>query len=194
MRVIAGRWRGRKLAPLKGDRVRPTSDRVKEAMFSMLAPDLPDALVLDLCCGTGGLGVEALSRGARRVILVDNAAASIRQTATNLERVGAEPSTYELIRTDAVSWLATWRPPAQGRWLLLSDPPYAADLAGRLLTRLLDHLPHAGFAGAIIEHAREAEPAPDSTVLACEQRNYGNCCVTIARPAARRPRTERRER
>lgn len=183
MRVIAGRWRGRKLAALKGDRVRPTSDRVKEAMFSILAPDLPGALVLDLCCGTGGLGIEALSRGARRVILVDNAAASLRQAERNLQLVGADPADYELRRADAEAWLAGWQPPEQGPWLLVSDPPYAADLAGRLLTGLAAHLPHGGFAGAIVEHAREAAPAPEVATLACEQRNYGNCCVTIARPA-----------
>lgn len=183
MRVIAGRWRGRKLAPLKGDRVRPTSDRVKEAMFSILAHDVPGALVLDLCSGTGGLAVEALSRGARRVILVDDAPASLKQAGRNLELVGADPGSYELIRGDAAAWLEAWSPPRGGSWLLLSDPPYATDLAQRLLSGLAGHLPHDGFAGAIIEHARDAAPATPSEDLVCEQRNYGNCSVTIARPA-----------
>lgn len=189
MRVIAGRWRGRRLAALKGDRVRPTSDRVKEAMFSILAPSLPDAVVLDLCCGTGGLGIEALSRGARHVVFVDEAAASLKQTERNLQLVGAEPDRWELRRADAVAWLQAWRPPADAPWLLLSDPPYAADLSGRLLNALAAHLPHPGFAGAIVEHARGAEPAPAFDNLVLEERNYGNCSVTIARPAA--PATQR---
>lgn len=190
MRVIAGKWRGRRLATLKGDRIRPTSDRVKEAIFSILGPELPDALVLDLCCGTGGLGIEALSRGARRVVFVDHAPASLKQTGRNLERVGAGSGSHELRRADAASWLRGWRPPAEGRWLLVSDPPYAADLAARLLAALDEHLPHPGFAGAVVEHARGTEIAPATPRLDCERRSYGNCCVTIARSASGPTREE----
>ena len=64
MRVITGSWRGRKLKSPSGQDIRPTTDRVKEAMFSMLGPAVADSLVIDLCCGAGGLGIEALSRGA----------------------------------------------------------------------------------------------------------------------------------
>jgi len=71
MRVIAGMWKGRRLKSPSGDEVRPTTDRVKEALFNILGPDVRDCLFLDLCCGAGGLGIEALSRGAAGAVFID---------------------------------------------------------------------------------------------------------------------------
>ncbi len=184
MRVIAGKYRGRKLANLKGTRVRPTADRVKEAMFSILGPRLAGATVLDLCCGTGGLGIEALSRGAERVIFVDESPASLEQAQRNLDLVGAGADRYALIRADAVAWWSAWSAPA-GSWFLLSDPPYAKDIAQRILSGLAAKLPADGFGGAILEHGRHELPETDlQGTASIEARRYGNCAVTIVRPAA----------
>ena len=87
MRVIAGSARGRRLKTLEGMDVRPTTDKVKEAIFSAIQFDLPDAAVLDLFAGSGQMGIEALSRGAASVVFVDRSARSLQVTRENLESV-----------------------------------------------------------------------------------------------------------
>ena len=89
MRVISGSWKGRRLQAPAGDSVRPTTDRVKEAMFSILGSDIRDCQFLDLCCGTGGLGIEALSRGASSVIFVDSSRPTLAMVRENLDLCGA---------------------------------------------------------------------------------------------------------
>src|SRR5215216_7076393 len=88
MRVIAGNARGRRLKAPKGREVRPTADRVKEALFSLLARDLTGARVLDLFAGTGSLGIEALSRGAAQAVLVDSLAPAAKMIRENLHELG----------------------------------------------------------------------------------------------------------
>ena len=104
MRVIAGSARGRKLKTLEGMDVRPTTDKVKEAIFSAIQFDLPDAAVLDLFAGSGQMGIEALSRGAASVVFVDRSARSLQVTRENLESVQfAEQA--QLHQTEAQSFL-----------------------------------------------------------------------------------------
>ena len=88
LRVVAGQWKGRRLAAPRGAATRPTADRVREAVFSMLGP-LDGARVLDLFAGSGALGLEALSRGAAAVTFVDDAAPAIRAIKANLEALAA---------------------------------------------------------------------------------------------------------
>ena len=92
MRVIAGSFKGRKIAAPKGDDIRPTTDRVKEAIFSMIQENTEGSVCLDLFAGTGALGIEALSRGAERVYFCDNAPAALESLRRNLDacRAGAE--------------------------------------------------------------------------------------------------------
>ena len=104
MRVIAGSARGRRLKTLEGMDVRPTTDKVKEAIFSAIQFDLPDAAVLDLFAGSGQMGIEALSRGAASVVFVDRSARSLQVTQENLESVQfAEQA--QLHQTEAQSFL-----------------------------------------------------------------------------------------
>jgi 16S rRNA (guanine(966)-N(2))-methyltransferase RsmD len=104
MRVIAGSARGRRLKTLEGMDVRPTTDKVKEAIFSAIQFDLPDAAVLDLFAGSGQMGIEALSRGAASVVFVDRSARSLQVTRENLESVQfAEQA--QLHQTEAQSFL-----------------------------------------------------------------------------------------
>ena len=142
MRIVAGHFRGRPLAAPAGDRVRPTSDRTRETLFNILAhgdfallgrPPLPeDARVLDLFAGSGALGLEALSRGARWVVFVDDHPDSRAAIWRNIEALGAGGET-QILRRDATS-LGPLSPPVNGPFdLLLLDPPYRSGLAGPAL-------------------------------------------------------------
>ncbi|HYN52156.1 MAG TPA: 16S rRNA (guanine(966)-N(2))-methyltransferase RsmD [Thermoleophilaceae bacterium] len=120
MRVIAGEFGGRRLHAPRGGATRPTADRVREALFSMLG-DVSGARVLDLYAGSGALGIEALSRGAASAVFVENelgAAVNIRR---NLETLGAQG---DVRRLDALHFLATDRGPFD---LVFCDPPYDSD-------------------------------------------------------------------
>lgn len=131
MRVIAGRAKGRRLEAPPGRRIRPTGDRVRESLFGTIESmiGLDDASVADLCCGTGALGIEALSRGASRVVFVDADARSLRATRANLTATGfGEPGadahpTIEVVRADVVAWARRLAPSSVG--IALVDPPYA---------------------------------------------------------------------
>ena len=119
MRVIAGSARGRKLKTLEGMDVRPTTDKVKEAIFSAIQFDLPDAAVLDLFAGSGQMGIEALSRGAASVVFVDRSARSLQVTRENLESVQfAEQA--QLHQTEAQSFLQST---AMQFDIAILDPP-----------------------------------------------------------------------
>lgn len=184
MRVVAGKWRGRKLLSPKGDQIRPTTDRVKEAMFSIINHSLRDSVVLDLCCGAGGLGVEALSRGAKRVIMVDSSRVSLGLARKNLELCGAEPGTYELIKADAEVFFNGWQPPVGStNWLLLTDPPYHSSLAEGILIRLIHEAPHGGFVFGVIEHNDfSAFDEVDNGLWSVNNRRYGETCLTVVKP------------
>lgn len=130
MRVIAGKNRGHKLAELSGEAIRPTADRVREAVFSMLYPYLSaETTVLDLFGGTGALAIEALSRGARSAHIVDQSAASLSVAMANLKATGNDPSAV-LFHQDAVSFLSQAK---DGYSLIFLDPPYRKGLLDQAL-------------------------------------------------------------
>ncbi|HEY8810613.1 MAG TPA: RsmD family RNA methyltransferase, partial [Solirubrobacterales bacterium] len=136
MRVIAGELKGQRLVAPRGWKVRPTSDRVREAIFSALG-DVTGARVLDLYCGTGALAIEALSRGAAAAVLVDR---DTRPALGNVERLGLGEHA-ELVRGDVQRWLASAaaEPDAVGFDLVFVDAPYK--LADRVGQELNTHLP-----------------------------------------------------
>lgn len=125
MRIIAGEHRGRRLEEFEGEAVRPTADRAREALFSILSSRqvLVDAQVLDLFCGTGALGLEALSRGAAHVTFVDNDPVAIALTRKNIATCKAADRT-KVIRSDATKLAKSDRQFD----LVLLDPPYGKDL------------------------------------------------------------------
>ena len=185
MRVIAGRWRGRRLSPAPGG-VRPTADRVREALFSMLADELAGAHVADLCCGSGALGIEALSRGAARADFVDVAPGSLRATRENLEACGADPATWRTHRADAARWLARcWRRPEPPP-VVLADPPYGGAALADLVALLHDG-PPPGMLVLVLEHPADADalaaPPPGWTLIT---RRYGGSALTLLRPEGAR--------
>ena len=121
MRVIAGKAKGVSLKTPDGMNTRPTADRVKEALFSIIQFDLPEASVLDLFGGTGQLGIEALSRGAKHAVFVDEGEAACRLIKENLRRTKMENSA-QIIRGDYLSYLQCCHEKFN---IIFLDPPYA---------------------------------------------------------------------
>ncbi len=123
MRVIAGRYGGRRLAAPPGRLVRPTADRVREALFSILG-ELDGAAVLDLFAGSGALGIEALSRGAERVVFVERAAAACAVIEANIAALEVPAEAFELRRCDVVGAVRAAREARETYDLVFIDPPY----------------------------------------------------------------------
>lgn len=133
MRVISGSARGKKLCTLEGQDIRPTLDRVKESIFNMIAFDLPNATVLDLFCGSGALGIEALSRGADHATFVDSSSASLSVTKRNLDdtRLTFRAST---VLSDSLQFLKTTKETYD---MIFIDPPYESSLYQDVLDCIL---------------------------------------------------------
>src|SRR5688500_699870 len=156
MRIVAGRWGSRRLEAPRGSEVRPTADRVREALFSILGDFVQDARVLDLFAGSGALGLEALSRGASAATFVDSAAAAVAAVEANLAALGGEA---EVSRSDALRFLHA--APGQTRQydLVLLDPPYS--LAERLGRDLSEALPAVlAPAALVVSESDRRAPLP----------------------------------
>lgn len=123
MRIISGKYRGLKLCEFEGKDIRPTADRVKESLFNILADKVLGATVLDLFCGSGSLGLECLSRGAKFVCFNDNSPPSIAVLTKNLKKISSEKS-YTVSRLDYAQCLAN----SVNKYdLIFIDPPYGLD-------------------------------------------------------------------
>jgi 16S rRNA (guanine(966)-N(2))-methyltransferase RsmD len=181
MRVIAGEFKGHQLVAPRGWKVRPTSDRVREAIFSALGDRVDGARVLDLYCGTGALAIEALSRGAARATLVDR---DTRPALGNIQRLGLAERA-ELVRADVGRWLGgVSSAAAAGKFdLVFVDAPYR--LADRVARHLNEHLPLllAGRGRAVIESGAR-RPLRIDSLEPLRQRRYGAADVTIYAEAA----------
>ena len=122
MRIISGKYRGKKLKEFELASTKPTLDRVKESMFNLIQFDIADKVVCDLFAGTGALGIECVSRGAKKVFLVDNTPQAIKLIKFNLQNMEGD---YEVVQADYLSFLKT----AKCKFdILLLDPPYKTDL------------------------------------------------------------------
>ncbi|MFY9289431.1 MAG: 16S rRNA (guanine(966)-N(2))-methyltransferase RsmD [Methylorubrum rhodinum] len=181
MRIVGGDWRGRRLAGPKGNGIRPTSDRLREALFNVLAHAYDDpvegATVLDLFSGTGALAFEALSRGAAFALLVDDgreAGGLIRDTIASLA-CGARA---RLIRRDATRLGPTADPPAT---LIFCDPPYGKGLAPAALAAAARGGWLAPGALVLVEEVASAGPILSEGFVELERRSYGETAVTFAR-------------
>jgi 16S rRNA (guanine966-N2)-methyltransferase len=168
MRIVAGEWRGRQIKAPRDDRVRPTADRVREAWMSIVTPWLDGARVLDLCAGSGALGLEALSRGARRAEFVELNTKSLRALRENIALLGAGETTL-VHRGDAVRYIATLEPASFD--VAFADPPYGLGLAEAIAERWLV-VPFASLLG--VEHSARDE-MPDGG----ETRRYGDTAITL---------------
>jgi 16S rRNA (guanine966-N2)-methyltransferase len=177
MRVIAGRYGGRRLQAPPGDAVRPTSDRVREALFSVLGGRVDGARVLDLFAGSGALGIEALSRGAAEVTFVDTAPAAIRAVRTNLAALDAAA---EVRRTDARRFLGAASVASRQYDLVFLDPPYR--LAGRLGGELTAALPAVLAPGAAVVAESDRRAPLELGLPILDERRYGDTLIRIHGP------------
>jgi 16S rRNA (guanine966-N2)-methyltransferase len=168
VRVIAGQLGGRRLVAPRGWKVRPTSDRVREAIFSALGERVEGATVLDLYCGTGALAIEALSRGAARATLVDR---DTRAALGNVEHLGLGERS-ELIRADVSRWLAGRKEADPVFDLVFVDAPYR--LADRVGQELNTHLPRLlNRGGRAIVESGARRPLRIDSLPQLRQRRYG---------------------
>ncbi len=179
MRVVAGIWRGRRLEAPAGRETRPTTDRVKEALFSILGVFVREARIVDLCCGAGGLGIEALSRGARHVDFVDLSWQALAATRGNLVSCGADPARYRIWRQEARRWLAAHGANLGGGDIVLADPPYAGDLAAGIW-RDCARLAGAGrCVRVVLEHTPDLSLPPPPVGWRLDHRRYGASALSI---------------
>jgi 16S rRNA (guanine966-N2)-methyltransferase len=169
VRVIGGRSRGRRLAAKLPPAVRPTSDRVRESIFDILGSrgGVEGLTVVDLFCGSGALGLEALSRGATSATFVDQDPAALAAVRTNLDAVGLGDEPATLVRASLPGWLAG----APGFDLALCDPPYSFDGWPELLSVLRAEV-------AVLESA--APIALPAGWMIARERRYGGTLVTVA--------------
>lgn len=172
MRVVAGEFRGRRLAspPRRSREVRPTSDRTREAVFAILG-DVEGSSVLDLFCGTGALAIEAVSRGAARAVLVDRKPALARR---NVADLGLEQR-CDVVSSDGLRYLAR----ARSRFdLILCDPPYRlADRLGPELDRLLPRRLTEG--GRVVVESPSRGPIDLPSLELESDRRFGEASVRI---------------
>ncbi|HEY8566023.1 MAG TPA: 16S rRNA (guanine(966)-N(2))-methyltransferase RsmD [Beijerinckiaceae bacterium] len=182
MRIVGGRLRGRSLSGPRSDAIRPTSDRLRETLFNVLAHAYDDpvtgARVMDLFAGTGALGLEALSRGAAFALFVDEGAQARGLIRENIEALGLGGAT-RLFRRDATKLGPAGPTPPFS--LVFCDPPYGRDLAPKALASAAAGGWLSPGALVLVEEANGAEVALPASFEMIERRDYGETQVLFAR-------------
>lgn len=169
MRVDSGIFKGRRLLENKFEHIRPTTDKVRQALFTKLQFFLPNKRVLDLFCGTGALGIEALSRGASEVVFVDKDARSASMTRENLKNLGVKA---KVIRCDAVKFVES----CEERFdLIILDPPYKSGLYEKIVPKLFPLLEEDGI--IVCEHDKK-DVFNYSPFVIYDEKRYGNTVLT----------------
>lgn len=178
MRIITGEYRGRKLETPIGNNVRPTSDKVKESIFNLLMSNTYGSIFVDLFAGTGGLGLEALSRGAEKCYFCDNSRESLNLIKTNITKCGAQDRSV-VVAGDFTKALSRIKEQAD---VFLLDPPYKAGLYEKCLN-LIDSLDLLSDDGIIIaEHGKhDAVPENAGNLIKTREKRYGTIMLSIYR-------------
>ncbi|MBM4339436.1 MAG: 16S rRNA (guanine(966)-N(2))-methyltransferase RsmD [Deltaproteobacteria bacterium] len=179
MRIISGTSRGRKLTTPKGHTMRPTSDRVKESIFNILGDEVEGKMVLDLFAGTGNLGIEALSRGAKRTCFVEKANEALRIIKKNLLQCGFSGQA-EIFSKEVNRAISMFKARNESFDLILMDPPYEKEWVERTLVKLNNHNIYHEGSILVIEHSRR-EPLPQNTGrwTVMKQRMIGDTIISI---------------
>jgi 16S rRNA (guanine(966)-N(2))-methyltransferase RsmD len=175
MRVIAGTFKGRRLQTPAWDGLRPTSDKLRETLFNILAPRIPGARVLDGFAGTGAVGIEALSRGAAHVTFVDSDPRATALVARNLALCGIDRQ-YEIQR-GAVAAILRRMPDAARFDVIVLDPPYDAPDAGEALDAAAQRLAPGGL--VVLERATRSHPATPAALTRVRDVKSGNSTLTF---------------
>lgn len=182
MRVIGGHDRGRRLQAPRGLATRPTADRVRVTLFDILGPGIAGARVLDLYAGTGAVGIEALSRGAARVVFVERAPVALAALRKNLAALGASRGDARVVAGDVLAVLRGLVGQEGPFDLVFLDPPYATTLAAQTLAAL----PGAGVcrpgAEVVVQHStRTPLPTVDGLSAHRRARQFGDTALTFFR-------------
>jgi len=179
LRIIGGALRSRRLASVRGMSTRPSSDRLREAVFNILGPRVMDASVLDLFAGTGALGIEALSRGADRCVFIDNSVPALIVIRKNIAQCALEERS-RVIRWDianSLDCIQYSQPPFD---LVFMDPPYGEDLIVPALSNLQRSASVAADVRIVVEHGlSNGIPPVVSGFRVTDQRRYGNSVVSF---------------
>ena len=176
MRVITGTARGRVLETLPGEDVRPTTDRVKEAMFSIIQFELEGRKVLDLFAGSGQLGIEALSRGAAYAVFVDSSRDSVDCVKSNLLKTGLK-SNSSVVQADSLTFIRTAKDKFDIAFL---DPPYGKGLLQSVLPLVAEKMNDGGV--IVCEHSKGEEmPAEAGDFVLFREYKYGKTALTVYR-------------
>jgi 16S rRNA (guanine966-N2)-methyltransferase len=178
MRVIGGRLGGRRLQAPRGRGTRPTSDRVREALFSMLG-DVGEMRVLDLFAGSGALGIEALSRGAAAAVFVERDPAALAALRANLTALGLEDDVAEVRRGEALRALHAAREEGEKYDLVFVDPPYRE--AHRWGPQLSPLLPALLVPGAFVVAESDRRAPLELALAPWRSRRYGDTAISIQR-------------
>ena len=191
MRIIAGEFRGRVLKAPKGEGTRPTTDRVREAVMSVVNSargGFDDAVVLDAFAGSGALGLEALSRGARSAQFCERSGEALKALSANVATLRLDARRARVRKADVFKDVPYARPPFD---LVFLDPPYACEASQvlDLVSALRSRAALAQGALVVYEHAAEANPAVDEAAKArdlsiAQRKKYGDTVVDVLRPAA----------
>ncbi|AZN40813.1 16S rRNA (guanine(966)-N(2))-methyltransferase RsmD [Paenibacillus albus] len=181
MRVIAGSAKGRSLKAVPGKNTRPTTDKVKEAIFSMIGPFFDGGLVLDLFAGTGGLGIESLSRGMDRGVFVDLDGGSIEVIKHNVQAARVAENA-EIYRTEALRAVKALAKRGLQFELVFLDPPYRMKEMDALIVELAERGLLAPRAKIVVEHdAEHAYPESIEGFIQLKHSQYGDTAVTVYR-------------
>lgn len=179
MRIISGEARGRKLETPTGNHTRPTTDRVKESLFGILQFEIAGAVVLDLFAGSGSLGLEAISRGAKRAYLNDQDAACAQLIRKNANHLGFD----DRAEISALPFEAHLKKLKQQQLqfdIIFLDPPYGLGLEDRAMAMIQKEDILHGDGCIVVEHQRHTEPQfPENGTV--DTRRYGDICISIYR-------------
>ena len=185
MRIIAGKYRSRAVKAPSNMKIRPTSDKVKGALFNMLEP-LHDCTVVDFYSGTGNLGLEALSRGAREVVLVDKGVESLKLIHENLQAFGFNPrdskSPIRVISQDVSKAFYLLHQDKKKFDILLADPPYEKGVLKRLQQLLVEYpILNEGGIFAVEHGSDDTDLMPNFPYPMVRQKKYGDTYLTLFR-------------
>ena len=182
MRVIGGHDRGRRLRAPRGLGTRPTADRVRVTLFDVLGPAVAGARVLDLFAGTGAVGIEALSRGAARVVLVERDQSALRALRANLAALGASRAAARVMAGDVLQVLPELGAQEGAFDFVFVDPPYATTLAGRTLEALAAARVCRDGTEVVVQHStRTVLPAVQGLAAHRRPRHFGDTALTFLR-------------
>jgi len=181
MRIIGGEYRSRSIAMPRGVKMRPTQDKVREAMFNILG-DINGKKVLELFAGSGAFGIEAISRGAGSVTFVDNNFRCVQTIKSNLKSLGVSDSRCNVIKANALNFPAKFAAGREKFDIIFLDPPYYMGMAKKCLINMDSYDIVSPVGLVIVEHfEKDALDVELERFVFVDKRRYGNVLITILR-------------